>query len=175
MTRITPPPSGAGDATCEIALPAPSSTEMLGEVLAGLLAPQDVVALWGDLGAGKTSLARAVIQTLLAAEGMREDVPSPTFTLVQTYEAGSLPIWHADLYRLSHPDELLELGLEEALENGLLLVEWPDRMEDELPTERLDVDLKEAGDGRVARLTGRGGSWEDRINRAQVKMTLNEA
>lgn len=175
MSRITPPPAGHNDIACGIALVDAVATDMLGEKLADLVGPRDVIALWGDLGAGKTSLARAIIQTLLAASGLREDVPSPTFTLVQTYEAGTLPIWHADLYRLSDPDELIELGLEEALEGGLLLIEWPDRMEDELPAERLDVELKEVGDGRVACLTGRGASWEDRINRAQKMMVQHDA
>ncbi len=170
MSRITPPPTGRNDTTGDIALADVEATNTLGEALSDLVGPRDVIALWGDLGAGKTSLARAIIQTLLAASGLREDVPSPTFTLVQTYEAGTLPIWHADLYRLSDPDELIELGLEEALEGGLLLIEWPDRMEEELPVERLDIELKEAGEGRLACLTGRGATWEDRLNRALAKM-----
>lgn len=175
MSRITPPPAGQNDTAWEIALADASATDELGKVLAGLVAPQDIIALWGDLGAGKTSLARAIIQTLLAASGEREDVPSPTFTLVQTYEANALLIWHADLYRLSDPDELIELGLDEALEAGLLLIEWPDRMEDDLPADRLDIELKEVGEGRVARLTGRGASWEDRLNRAQAKINQKNA
>lgn len=170
MSRITPPSTGQNDTTREIMLADAAATQKLGELLAGLVAPQDVIALWGDLGAGKTSLARAIIQTLLAASGQHEDVPSPTFTLVQTYEADTLPIWHADLYRLSDPDELIELGLEEALEAGLLLIEWPDRMEDDLPAQRLDIELKEVGEGRLACLTARGVSWEDRIDRAQEQM-----
>ncbi len=172
MSTIIPPPPGQDDTHCEIALAGPSETEKLGATLGGLVKPQDVVALWGDLGAGKTSLARAVIQTLLEAVGQQEDVPSPTFTLVQTYEADGLPIWHADLYRLSDPDELIELGLEEALEHGLLLIEWPDRMADDLPQTRLDIELKEADAGRVACLTGRGHSWEDRVNRMSAIMGL---
>jgi len=175
MSRITPPPTGQKDTVHEVALADAAATDRLGGVLACLVGAQDVIALWGDLGAGKTSLARAIIQTLLAASGLREDVPSPTFTLVQTYEAGLLPIWHADLYRLSDPDELIELGLEEALEAGLLLIEWPDRMDGELPAERLDIELKEVGEGRVACLTGRGASWEDRINRVQAMMVQNDA
>ncbi|WOF72494.1 tRNA (adenosine(37)-N6)-threonylcarbamoyltransferase complex ATPase subunit type 1 TsaE [Parvibaculaceae bacterium PLY_AMNH_Bact1] len=170
MSRITPPPTGRNDTTGDITLADVEATNTLGEALSDLVGPRDVIALWGDLGAGKTSLARAIIQTLLAASGLREDVPSPTFTLVQIYEAGTLPIWHADLYRLSDPDELIELGLEEALEGGLLLIEWPDRMGEELPVARLDIELKEVGDGRLACLTGRGATWEDRLNRALAKM-----
>jgi tRNA threonylcarbamoyladenosine biosynthesis protein TsaE len=172
MTFTSPPPNNS---TREIALADPAATDRLGKVLAGEVQPRDVVALWGDLGAGKTSLARALIQALLAAHGLQEDVPSPTFTLVQTYQAGGLPIWHADLYRLSHPDELLELGLEEALEKGLLLIEWPDRMEGDLPSERLDVALEEAGDARLARLTGWGVTWEGRVNRITAKMVDKDA
>lgn len=172
MTFTPPRPNHA---TREIVLADPTATDRLGRLLAGEVGQRDVVALWGDLGAGKTSLARALIQALLAAHGLQEDVPSPTFTLVQTYEAGGLPIWHADLYRLSHPDELLELGLEEALEAGLLLIEWPDRMEGDLPGERLDIALEEAGDGRLARLTGWGVSWEERVNRIAVNMAGNDA
>ncbi len=175
MTSPIPPLPSPDDTVCKIPLADPAATDRLGVCLSGLVRPRDVIALWGDLGAGKTSLARAVIQTLLAGVGAREDVPSPTFTLVQTYEAGDLPIWHADLYRLSDPDELIELGLEEALEEGLLLIEWPDRMEEELPRERLDIELKEAGDGRVACLTGRGHSWEDRVNSLSATMGHKDA
>ncbi len=172
MTFTAPP---LNHTTREVALADPATTDRLGKLLATVVGTRDVVALWGDLGAGKTSLARALIQALLAVHGQQEDVPSPTFTLVQTYEAGGLPIWHADLYRLSHPDELLELGLEEALESGLLLIEWPDRMEGDLPGERLDISLEEVGEGRLARLTGWGVSWEERVNRISVNMADKDA
>ncbi len=144
-------------------LPGPAATEALGRALAAHVRARDVIALWGDLGAGKTSLARALIQALLAADGRLEDVPSPTFTLVQTYETENLTVWHTDLYRLSDPDELIELGLEEALESGLLLIEWPDRMGGDLPADRLDILLEEEGEGRRVRLTARGPSWEERV------------
>jgi len=144
-------------------LPDPAATDALGRALAAHVAPRDVIAMFGDLGAGKTSLARALIQALLAADGTMEDVPSPTFTLVQTYETRALPIWHADLYRLSDPSELIELGLEEALDTGLLIIEWPDRMDDELPRDRLDVFLEEKQDGRTVQLTAWGSIWEERM------------
>lgn len=96
--------------------------------LANIAAPGLTVLLDGPVGAGKTELARATIQSLLAKEGRVEDVPSPTFTLVQTYETEAFEIWHADLYRLSNPDELIELGLEAAFQSAFCLVEWPDRM-----------------------------------------------
>jgi len=101
--------------------------------LAPILGPGDTLLLWGDLGAGKTHFARSVIQARLAALDMSEDVPSPSFTLVQIYHAGPLEIWHCDLYRLSGPDEVVELGLDPAFESALCLVEWPDRLADLIP------------------------------------------
>lgn len=159
----------ANEARCsaEFALPDAAATARLGKALARLVAPQDVLALWGDLGAGKTSVARALIQARMAASGPVEDVPSPTFTLVQTYETEGLPIWHADLYRLKDPDELIELGLDDALETGLLLLEWPDRMGDDLPDQRLDIELREEGDGRQVKLTGPAFLWEERLQALQ--------
>ena len=105
-------------------------TTALARAFAPQLAAGDVVLLEGHIGGGKTHFARAVIQALLGAD---EDVPSPTFTLVQTYEAPEFEIWHADLYRLSHPDEVFELGLVDAFESALCFVEWPDRLADLAP------------------------------------------
>jgi tRNA threonylcarbamoyl adenosine modification protein YjeE len=107
----------------EIALPDLAATKALGARIAAALQPGDLVAMSGDLGAGKTTLARAI----LAALGVDETVPSPTFTLVQAYETARLPVSHYDLYRLKQPGEMQELGLDEALENGAVLVEWPER------------------------------------------------
>jgi tRNA threonylcarbamoyladenosine biosynthesis protein TsaE len=107
--------------------------------LAKWVGPGDVIALWGDLGAGKTSFARALIQAKLAAHGHSEDVPSPTFTLVQTYETPDVEIWHVDLYRITHADEVVELGVEDAMVDSLVLIEWPGRMGEDLPADRLDV------------------------------------
>lgn len=99
---------------------------MLGRSLAVQLRAGDVVALSGGLGAGKTSLVRGV----LAGLGHKGDVPSPTFPIVLVYDPPEvrLPVWHVDLYRVEHPEELEELGLEEALPAGALLIEWPDRL-----------------------------------------------
>jgi len=107
--------------------------------LAPRLGAGDTILLQGGLGAGKTHFARALIQTRLAAVGLAEDVPSPSFTLVQTYSDGETEIWHADLYRLTGPDEVIELGLEEAFENAICLVEWPDRLDDLTPTGALTL------------------------------------
>ncbi|MDP5359998.1 MAG: tRNA (adenosine(37)-N6)-threonylcarbamoyltransferase complex ATPase subunit type 1 TsaE [Paracoccaceae bacterium] len=102
--------------------------------LASLIAPHlkagDTLLLEGAIGAGKSAFARALIRARL---GRMEDVPSPTFTLVQTYEDASADIWHCDLYRLTHPDEALELGLDEAFETAICLIEWPDRLGDVAP------------------------------------------
>ena len=109
----------------DVALPDLAATAALGARIAAALRPGDAVALEGDLGAGKTTLARAI----LAALGLDENVPSPTFTLVQTYDTPQLRVSHFDLYRLKSEAEMQELGLEEALEDGAVLVEWPERAE----------------------------------------------
>lgn len=112
------------------------------EGLAAGLAPGDVIALWGDLGAGKTTFARALIRARAAACGRRiDEVPSPTFTLVQTYDLPTGDIWHFDLYRLAAPDEVFELGIEDALAGGIALIEWPARLGPLLPARRIDVEL----------------------------------
>ncbi|MCO5081879.1 MAG: tRNA (adenosine(37)-N6)-threonylcarbamoyltransferase complex ATPase subunit type 1 TsaE [Rhizobiaceae bacterium] len=139
-----------------------AATAQLGEDLAQALKAGDVVALHGDLGAGKTTLARALIRAV--ADDAELDVPSPTFTLVQAYE-GRLPIHHFDLYRTASPDELLELGLDEALETGAALIEWPERAGDLLPAETIHVTLAHEGEGRLATITGIGKPFE-RVARA---------
>jgi tRNA threonylcarbamoyladenosine biosynthesis protein TsaE len=123
-----------------------AATAALAARLARQARPGDVVTLAGPLGAGKTSFARAFI----AALGVPDEVPSPTFTLVQTYEAPIGTLWHFDLYRLTSPDEVDELGLDEALIEGIVLIEWPDRLGALLPRERLDLVL-EPGGGVTAR------------------------
>ena len=115
----------SGTSPFSILLACEVDTTRLGAVLARHLRPGDTVLLSGSIGAGKTHFARAFIQARL---GRKEEVPSPTFTLIQTYDAGDTEIWHADLYRLGHPDEVHELGLEEAFETAICLVEWPDRL-----------------------------------------------
>jgi tRNA threonylcarbamoyladenosine biosynthesis protein TsaE len=106
----------------------PAATAELAARLAPELAAGDTLLLSGDLGSGKTHFARALIQARLAAFDAVEDVPSPSFTLVQTYHAGDLEIWHCDLYRLSGPDDVLELGLDDAFSEAVCLIEWPERL-----------------------------------------------
>lgn len=130
----------------QLALPDVPETERLAARLAAGCAAGDCIALSGELGAGKTTFARAFIRALAGAV----EVTSPTFTLVQTYDAPT-PLWHADLYRLEHARELAELGLEEALERGILLVEWPEIAEGHLPEDRLRLRLESGEGGRVLR------------------------
>ena len=125
-----------------------NETEMLSfaDTFAKTLPVVGVVALWGDLGAGKTTCVRQMIQSLAGDSDLV--VPSPTFTLVQLYELPGRTLWHCDLYRLREPDECLELGLLEAMHNALCLVEWPDRMGHYLPKKRIDIHINVVNDGR---------------------------
>lgn len=132
-------------------LPTAAETEALGQRLAALARPGDVILLEGPIGAGKSCLARAFIR---ARMGASEEVPSPTFTLVQVYEAGAVEIWHADLYRLTHPDEVWELGLDDAFDTAICLVEWPDRLGAHVPPGALHLRLEAWGEGRRATLSG---------------------
>jgi tRNA threonylcarbamoyladenosine biosynthesis protein TsaE len=135
-----------------------ADTKALGQMLARLARPGDVIALWGDLGSGKSTLARAFIRALTSPD---EDVPSPTFTLVQVYETDAAMLWHFDLYRLEHPDEALELDIEDAFHDGISLIEWPDRLGGYLPKRRLDVRL-EAGHTETSRRVTLAG-WDERL------------
>lgn len=135
------------------------ATTRLAENLASVLQPGDTVLLSGQIGAGKSHLARSLIQARL---GRREEVPSPTFTLVQTYGPPDDEIWHADLYRLSHPDEVWELGLDDAFVTSICLVEWPERLGSHVPDLALHIGLIVVGEGREAIITGgRGGLLND--------------
>lgn len=146
-------------------LPDPAATGRLGRALAPFLRAGDVVALAGPLGAGKTALARALIQERARAQNAPvEDVPSPTFTLVQVYEFPDMTLWHFDLYRIGGPDDVWELGVEEAFESGISLIEWPERIAALLPRDRLHIGLEFRPDalGRRATLDGRG-AWAARL------------
>ena len=128
-----------------------------GASLGASLRPGDVVLLNGDLGAGKTTLARAMIR---AHFDEPIETPSPTFTLVQTYEA-AFQITHADLYRLGDPSELIELGLEEAFEEGVAIIEWPDRLGEMTPRRHLSLEISFADDGgRDIAMRAAGEDWD---------------
>ncbi len=130
-----------------------AATQDLGRALARALRPGDAVCLTGPLGAGKSTLARALIRALTTAD---EEVPSPTFTLVQFYDTAAFPLAHFDLYRLSDPDEAYEIGLDEALDDGVALIEWPQRLEGRLPATRLDIDIALDVDARRVTITPHG-------------------
>jgi tRNA threonylcarbamoyladenosine biosynthesis protein TsaE len=137
-----------------------AETRALAERLAPHLKAGDVIALRGGLGAGKTAFARALICTLI---GQEVEVPSPTYTLVQTYEGPHFPIFHFDLYRLDAPGEVVELGWDET-PSGLTLIEWPEHAGDHLPQWRLDLSLEIDGDIRIARLEPHGEDWQTRLH-----------
>lgn len=153
----------AGNGTAHIDLADEAATRTLGRAIARALRPGDCLALSGDLGVGKTALARAIIQ---AAMGDACPVPSPTFTLVQRYETPGLTIWHFDLYRLGHADELLELGWDEA-SGDAAIVEWAERAGPYLPETAVTCALcfGEGESARIAELTGPAG-WLDRLDHA---------
>jgi tRNA threonylcarbamoyladenosine biosynthesis protein TsaE len=136
------------------------ATARLAARVAGAARAGDTIALAGPLGSGKTTFARAFIRALGNDD---EEVPSPTFTLVETYRfAGRPPVWHFDLYRLEAPDDVYELGIEEAWAEGISLIEWPERVAALLPAGRLDIALApgDAPERRRATLSG-GARWQD--------------
>ncbi len=138
-----------------------AATRRLGAKLAALARPGDVILLFGTLGTGKSTLARAFVRALTSED---EEVPSPTFTLVQAYEAAPADIWHFDLYRLDKPEDAFELGIEDAFIDGISLIEWPERLGHLTPRRRLDIALG-AGDGETARravLTSHS-QWDARL------------
>ncbi len=144
--------------TLTISLPDEEATTRLGAAVAHALRAGEAVCLSGPLGAGKTTLARGLVRALTKAD---EEVPSPTFTLVQFYPAERFPLAHFDLYRLTRAEEAYEIGLDEALEDGAALIEWPQRLDGRLPGHRLDIEIAMEGGGRTARLTPHG-AWEGR-------------
>ena len=133
------------------------ATAALAGKIAARLGAGDTLLLDGDIGAGKTTFARALIRARLHSP--REDVPSPTFTLVQTYDAGDLEIWHCDLYRLTDTQEVLELGLDEAFSKSICLIEWPDRLGPDAPTDALRCEFIAGPKHHVVTLTG-SARWQ---------------
>lgn len=137
-----------------------AATLRLGAAIAAMLRPGDAIALSGDLGAGKTTLARGVLSAL----GLAEEAPSPSFAIVQPYEPPEvrLPVWHVDLYRIEDADDTAELGLDDARHESVLLVEWPERMGDRLWPDALRLRL-ERDEGGARRLTATvPPAWEGR-------------
>lgn len=143
-----------------------AATGRLARAIAPHLGPGDFVGLTGGVGAGKSTFARALIAARLGAVGRAEDIPSPSYTLVQTYDVGTperpLELWHADLYRLASAGEIAELGLEEAFAAAICVVEWADRLGALLPARRLTLRLELPpgdADARSARIEARGAGW----------------
>lgn len=151
----------------EWVLPDAAATTRLGATIAPRLAVGETLLLYGPLGMGKSTLARGLIRALTRPD---EDVPSPTFTLVQFYESDP-PVAHFDLYRLNRPEEAAEIGLDEALDGGCAVIEWPERLGDDpavwLGPDRLTVTLKEQAEGRHATVSG-AGAWEAKLKELHV-------
>jgi tRNA threonylcarbamoyladenosine biosynthesis protein TsaE len=163
---MNPQPNPSPDPTqIDRSLADENATRHLAERLSTCVRRGDVIALWGDLGAGKTAFARAFIQAL----GGPQEVPSPTFTLVQAYDLTDFSIWHFDLFRLTSANDALELGIEDAFAEAVSLIEWPDQLGDLLPSDRLDLALSFGPDegSRQASLTGQG-SWRQRLAEANL-------
>lgn len=142
----------------QIDLPDQSATEAFAARLAGLAQPGDVIALHGEMGMGKSVFARAFLRTL--AQDPALEVPSPTFSLVQTYDTSKGAVAHFDLWRLDGPDSLFELGWDE-LQEGIMLVEWPERAEGELPDHALHLTLTQGNEEGARKVTITG--WSDRL------------
>ncbi|HJN22944.1 MAG TPA: tRNA (adenosine(37)-N6)-threonylcarbamoyltransferase complex ATPase subunit type 1 TsaE [Rhodospirillales bacterium] len=154
------------DHSTVIDLASEAATAALAGVLARLARAGDIFALAGELGAGKSVFARAFINELAPNP---EEIPSPTFTLVQAYDLGRVTVYHFDLFRLAGPDEVFELGIEEAFAGGISLIEWPDRLGRLLPRDHLWLSLAHGGDAnsRRATLTGHG-NWAGRLKEADI-------
>ncbi|MEA2978153.1 MAG: N-acetylmuramate 1-kinase, partial [Alphaproteobacteria bacterium] len=170
-------PATSGGSSFAVVLPNEEATRRLMLDIAIALQPGDLITLSGDLGAGKTTFARALIRHLAGDEGI--EVPSPTFTLIQSYELPRFPVVHADLYRLSGSAELAELGIDDIAEDSVVLLEWPDRAGRFLPNDRLDIAFTLApqlgGEYRNVRVTGYG-SFAGRAERiAAIRTFLDEA
>ena len=158
-----------------IAVAEPAETQRLAEDLAMVVAPGDCLCLSGDLGAGKSTFARALIRAL--ADDAELEVPSPTFTLVQSYPLPRFEVAHLDLYRLEEPEEIEELGLEDALETGIALVEWPEKAGDFLPNDCLSISIETVGetDARRFLLRSADPAWLARIERTRAIRALLES
>jgi tRNA threonylcarbamoyladenosine biosynthesis protein TsaE len=144
-----------------IELPDEAATAAFAARLARLVRRGDIIALKGELGAGKTSFARAFIRARAERD---EEVPSPTFTLVQTYDLPDLTIWHVDGFRLRDPDEGWELGIEDAFRDGVSLIEWPERFGPLIPKRRLQISFEPGATAEARRaVIDAGVDWAERL------------
>jgi len=147
-----------------IHLPNAEATAAFAAAIGKRLSCRDVILLSGPVGAGKTHFARALIQSILKVP---DDVPSPTFTLIQTYDTDKGSLWHADLYRISFSSEIDELGLLEAFENAICLIEWPDRLGTLQPPNALSIEFFSNHDTRVAKLSWGSDRWAKIVQEAR--------
>ena len=139
----------------------PEQTAIYAAKFAKNLAPEDIILLNGDVGAGKSYFCRALIKSVLEYD---EDIPSPTFTLVQQYDTEIGEVWHADLYRLSDPSEVIELGLLDAIECAIILIEWPDQIIDFLPSSALNININANGhETRVFHFSWTDEKWDGKL------------
>jgi len=145
----------------EFTVSSPEELMRLGTQIAPMLRAADVLFLIGDLGAGKTTLAKGILSALT---GKTDEVTSPTYNLVHIWDGGAFEIWHADLYRLDGPAEVAQLGFDEAFERCLTLIEWPDRMGDLAPDDRLDIKIEKTLGGRKVTLRPMSQAWKDRLH-----------
>lgn len=153
------------DYKIEINLATEEETKKIGKQLAHLARKGDVFALYGTLGMGKSVLARAFVQELCG----QGEVPSPTFTLLQTYEAPEFEIYHFDLYRLKSAEEIFEIGVEEALYSGVSLIEWPDKMAGYLPRDIFRLEITPQGEGRKLTIETRSKEKHSRLSALELK------
>lgn len=153
------------------AVQSPDETHLMGNLLGELSQPGDVICLYGDLGAGKTALSKGIAIGL----GINEHVTSPTYTLINEYD-GRLALYHLDLYRLCDPEEALELGLEEYFYgNGVTVMEWPSRIDDMLPDQRLDIELlkdQEVEEKRLIVFRPRGDRYLKLVEELEAKCSF---
>ena len=151
---------------CEFILENETATWALASQIANLAKPTDIITLAGDLGVGKTSFARG----LIGAIGGDCEVPSPTFTLVQSYEFSNIVVYHFDLYRIMDPEEILELGIEDAYSEGLSLIEWPERMAHYLPSVRLEIKIWNGSNknSRNIKIVAHGDNWIQRLTQLNI-------
>lgn len=145
--------------TLTLKLPSADDTDRFGQTLATIAKPGDCILLRGQIGAGKSALARAFIRARLGEE---TDVPSPTFTLVQTYDDPICEIWHSDLYRLGDTQEAVELGLIDAMETEICIIEWPEIIDELAPETSLNITLCVLDDHHTAELVF-NHAWTDRL------------
>ena len=145
-------------------LPTQNATHEFGKSLSRLIEVGDIIYLSGDMGSGKTALARSIIRNLLPKELKKIEIPSPTFTLVQEYQCKEFKLAHIDLYRIKHSNELEALGIEDILEKGAILIEWPEKMERKLNYNILEIKFVQTDELRIVTINNISG-WSHRINK----------